>query len=340
MIPYPLRKQSRQTLRMNKHRLSLVAIFILSACAASPPPCQQTATTSLHVYFDSTATPFVLAGLNTTPAAMLVDTGAETTLISQQIAGEAGLSKKIFDQPVVASSDDGELPAYITTVPQLVLGNAVAKDAKIVAFVKPTSAWAFGTKSAIDGSLGNDIWQNYDVDLNFPARTMTLYNKISCVALPLSWSGKITAVAVTIDYYGEVFVPVTIDGHRLMAMLDTGTTKSTLPALLIATSGLSSGEAPTLKTINIVTITGIVRAKVVGFNKMDIGTETIKNPIFAVPEIDPNVEKLLLASPGLMNSSNPFMAYNKYNDMILGEDFIRAHRMFISYGTHMLYIQN
>jgi predicted aspartyl protease len=319
--------------------LSVLAILLLSSCAAPIPDCRQTVATSLQVYFDAQGIPFVLAGLGATPAAMLVDTGAETTAVSHELATEAGLSEGTFAQTFTVVSAGAPVPAYFATEKRFFLGNAFSNNMKILVFAKPISPWAFGEKSGIDGSLGNDIWRNYDLDLNFPDAAVTLFDKQSCATLPMSWLGNVSVVPITIDYYGYVFVPVTVDGHRFNALLDTGTSVSTLPALAIASSGLSSDESAPLQNLNVATVGGTIPSTLYGFKEMVIGNEKIEKPVFAVARMN-KIQMLAASLFSSMGQRDPFMKYNPYEDVVLGENFIRAHRMFISYPTSTLYIQN
>jgi len=270
---------------------------------------------------------------------MVVDTGAITTVVSDEIASQAGLANELFGGPVTLSTAAGRVPAYQTTVKQFTLGNAAATDMQIVALSKPTSPLVFGTRTSVDGTLGNDVWPNYDLDLDFPKQTMTLYDKTSCATLPLSWTGHVSAVPVTIDDYGYILVPVSVDGHAFTAMLDTGTSVSIIPPSLIAQAGLSDASS-TVRPFRLAAPGGVVRTQLRRFHEMIIGGEKTENPIFAVPVTDPVAEKIQELLEKMPHASDPFFLYKSDQDMILGEDFIRTHRLFISYATHTLYIQN
>lgn len=332
-------------MRGREHKLwLLLAGFLLASCAisralaAAAPACDKTATTSMPLYFDTQGMPFVVANFGTTPAAMILDTGAQTTLISHQLAQRAGLaslSHRMLDPFAEFGGFGPTVYAYVEHAPLVILGDGEAFDMFIYALIKPTSPSVFGTKTAIDGLMGLDIWTGYNLDLDFPKGRLTLYDLPNCASLPLDWPGRVARVAVTIKMPGYVFVPVTIDGHRLNAMLDTGTSTSTLPPLLLDSSGLSGDLTAPLRNVRVASVGGSVPATLYRFKTLEVAGVTYPAPVLAVPAMNVRSYQTQL----WLDPSARRLPFNPYRDMVLGEDFIRAHHLFLSYATHILYIQ-
>jgi predicted aspartyl protease len=323
----------------------LLAGLMLTPCvaphAATPAAvsaCQTASAKAIPLYFDAQGTPFIVVNFGATPAAMILDTGAETTLISHQLAvrsGLATLSDRMLDPFADLGSFGPAVYAYVEKAPLVIMADGEAYNMTLFALIKPTSPWIFGTKTQIDGLMGLDVWTCYNLDLDFPHGRLTLYDPQNCAGLPLRWPGRVAQVPVTIRKSGYVFVPVMIDGHRLNAMLDTGTATSTLPPLLINASGLAADLSTPLKNVRLASVGGGVPAKLYRFKALTIGRETIRNPVFAVPEMNVwSYQTSLWLDP-----SADRLPFNPYRDMVLGEDFIRAHHLFLSYATHILYIR-
>jgi aspartyl protease family protein len=85
--------------------------------------------------------------LNGVRRRMLVDSGATVTAVSAETAAAAGLALNDGLLPVVIQTANGPVPARTATVPELRIGNVVARDLKVV--VSP----AFGTMDVIGMNL-------------------------------------------------------------------------------------------------------------------------------------------------------------------------------------------
>lgn len=85
--------------------------------------------------------------LNGVRRRMLVDSGATVTAVSAETAAAAGLKLNDDLLPVVIQTANGPVPARTATVPELRIGNVVARDLKVV--VSP----AFGTMDVIGMNL-------------------------------------------------------------------------------------------------------------------------------------------------------------------------------------------
>jgi len=86
---------------------------------------------------------FATVSLNGVRRRMLIDSGATVTAISTQTAAEAGLKPDLDPVPVVLQTANGAVAAKTATVPELRLGDIVARKLKVV--VSP----AFGDMDVI-----------------------------------------------------------------------------------------------------------------------------------------------------------------------------------------------
>jgi predicted aspartyl protease len=89
-------------------------------------------------------------------------------------------------------------------------------------------------RGALAGLLGTDILRHYEVEFDFPARRMILWQARQCVAgdaaLVPDWAGRISPVQVTIWPDGHVQLPLRVEQSALLPILDTGAAMLTLTA--------------------------------------------------------------------------------------------------------------
>jgi hypothetical protein len=169
----------------------------------------------------------------------------------------------------------------------------------------------------LDGLLGRDFLSLFDLDLNMPARTLTLYRVSACSGRFLPWASNYQAVPVTVPL-GEAFiVPVTLDGKPLRAILDTGADSSLLAAPGMFKLGLDQasvmGDTSSM-------ISGVGKRRIVS-HRHDFQSLIVGNDATASPAIW--VEPVRL---------------NPIADMLLGGDWLAGKRVWISYTTRQLFI--
>lgn len=81
-----------------------------------------------------------------------------------------------------------------------------------------------------DGILALDFFLNYDVDIDFSTDTLKLFSQDHCAGNVVYWTAPaVGVVPITLDRV-QVTVPVELDGQKVTASIDTGATKTILPA--------------------------------------------------------------------------------------------------------------
>jgi len=300
----------------------------------------------MPVYFESGSAPIIIAVVNGVPAAMLFDTGSTTSFVSPQIAKQAHLPVLDMNYTLTFSGVGGDQTAELSSAHQFILGNAAASDMQIVIMRYDPGMDPHGQPNIMDGDLADDVTRNYDVDLDFPHGQLTFYTAGWCAHVAPPWTGAATAVPISIDDYGQIHIPVSIDGRKLTAFLDTGTTESDIPTDLFTSSGLAR-DGRLMSKNNIVRAIGgfgFIAEDEYQFQRLSIGGVTVRDPILNVENPDEELPDLPPAQRAkierLIQAHEIVITGGTGPDITLGEDFILFHRIFISYSTHMLYIQN
>lgn len=237
----------------------------------------------------------------------LLDTGAALSMIAAPLAdhlglvpsGErlltlAGLGGPFLARPV--SADDMEIGPLDIGAQRL----TVVPAALFEVFRPPPG-----------GILGADFFSRLDADLDVAEGRLVLYRGLSCSGrLTPPWPGmRFYRLPARLTGGGQLLVPVTLDGVRLEAMLDSGAEVTLLNFRVLKALGLSGADLAADPSHPYRGVDGRPhRAFRHRFARLTIGAETWTNPVIAVGEA-PMVPA----------------------DMLLGADFIARHRLFLSW---------
>jgi hypothetical protein len=75
----------------------------------------------------------------------------------------------------------------------------------------------------VAGILGPNLPQGYDTDLDFGAKKLNLISQNHCEGKVVYWPAQTVAVVpMRVSAEGNILIPVSLDGHPLTALLDTG----------------------------------------------------------------------------------------------------------------------
>ncbi|MGA3004412.1 MAG: retroviral-like aspartic protease family protein [Acetobacteraceae bacterium] len=168
----------------------------------------------------------------------------------------------------------------------------------------------------IDGLLGRDFLSLFDLDLDFPRQTLTLYDVHGCTGRFLPWTEPYLSLAVDNPTESAVVVPLVIDGVPLRALLDSGASRSLVAApgmarLKLGFDQLQGDPSQIVSGVGPHTVT-MWQHK---FRELQIGSESFANPVFLVAPIQ----------------------LQPISDMLLGADWLLGRRVWISYATDQLF---
>jgi clan AA aspartic protease (TIGR02281 family) len=267
--------------------------------------------------------PVVDATINGQKVGVLIDTGAGVSLIERSAARKLGL-KTMSVRGFRVFGVGGESQAEQAAIDELKIGDATYRN--WVALV------AGETESPGDITLvlGYDFLHQMDIELDLPQKAMRLFEPRGCERASLAyWSND--AVMLPLESGKKLLVTVRINGKPLVAELDSGTTFSSLSlegALQVGvtpeTPGLVSGGCST----------GFGRFRVdkwiAPFESFAIGDELIRSPKMRFGDLWQYTKR---------EETGSFIARRIADlpDMLLGADFLRAHRVYIANSQGRLY---
>lgn len=221
---------------------TIVASILLAASSAFSPlgaqdetPPQQQATTppenappagdcalKLYATIDLKAEPsnrvvFPVA-INGHQLLFMLDTGSPVSVLSGPLVKAFGIPIDI--DPSRRMFENGATGAKIVMaakVSDFEIGGMKGKD--FIFGIVPVSLLDPG----IAGYLGADVIRNFDIELDFAANRMKLFSPDHCPGNVTYWThAPHAAVPFEFDGMHHLVIPVTVDGVRLSAQVDTG----------------------------------------------------------------------------------------------------------------------
>jgi len=260
---------------------------------------------------------YVPVTINGTPKALFVDTGAASTTLSEAVAGELGIPRD-FDHTVDTFGVGGkESHLYIGEVDSIRLGDIVIRKHPVP--VAAFNQFMADERTPAAGLIGADILSHFDVDIDIPHRQLALWRVQGCTEVKPDWNGEAASVPMQISESRHITVPVRIDGVSLDLLLDTGS-----PNLLLSTRAAArAGATPEVLEES---------RQFDGFGVNDRAYHAWMH-IFRRVEIGGQVfgdVRTVIVSNG---------RYVNLGDGLLGIEFLKRGRVWISYSTSTLFVQ-
>ena len=204
----------------------LLALSVLSACAGSsthtPPKCEISRIGPISVINDG-GSPIIEVTLNGRSVAMLVDTGAEESVVTPQAVKSLGL--RATSLSVRLRGVIGVMQAPVVKADTLKLANATASNTVFIEASLPPVTMG---KLPLAGLFGADFLRGYDVLFDLPHRRITLFHMKGCSVTGLMGKDRLGIVPFTHDDPGRITLPATVNGTPIDLMLDSGSNRTTI----------------------------------------------------------------------------------------------------------------
>jgi len=294
----------------------LLCLVLWSGGASAACSIKSGATVALETVGTVILVPVVV---NDVRGTFILDTGARMTIVTPDAVDRFGLARDEWTSTTMGGiggvgRQRNANPRSITLGGIALHRNSLAQDATLR--VGPLARTMIGGRR-IDGFLGRDFLSVFDLDLDFPRRTLTVFEIRDCTGRFLPWPGDYVSVPVENPAENALWVPVELDGVMLRGLLDSGASTTLVAApgmfrLSLDINRLSGDPSRIASGLGSHTVTMWQHQ----FHTMRIGGETFPAP------------KLLVAP----------IALNPISDMLLGADWLLPHHVWISYTTHQLFV--
>ena len=271
----------------------------------------------LHV-----GSPVVDGKVNNVPVHLLVDSGSVATSLSRQTTARAGLTVKVVDYVTMYGTDGADR-----------LGEVGVKTFQVGPFVAQNSNLAVlgRGKDETDGLLGIQFLRQSDVEFDLPHNKIRFFKTEGCTGDQVVYWGSAYSVLPIYSHTSNAMldVDVKIGGRPVHATMDTGAYQSVVTPDIAARQSVHltpAGEASGA--------TGLSRVpySVGTFDSFSFGEdETIKNARLNVADLWRHTEDVRLGSKIPIKVAGG-------SEMLLGADFFRAHRVYVSNSQNKVYV--
>ncbi len=286
---------------------AIVAAVGLSACAGNGV-CVLHPVATLHTLTPQ-GLPLVRVLVAGRPAVFVVDTGASESLLVGRFAQSSGL--RIHQSAIRLSGANGTASNSTVTVPSLSIGYATAQDVRLFVYGRPLPVAGSGP-GGVDGLFGGDFLSNYDLDLDLGAQEVGIYQTEDCgtpAFRPLGPGGFSVPV---VRSGNRIMVGASVDGREMPFLLDSGASATLITMAYARSLGVTPETTAADPSLD---VRGMGDRRVVAhlhrFRDFVLGGDRVRDPVIAVYDGSEN---------------------------ILGDDFLRRNRVWISYADDRLHV--
>ncbi|HEY1962240.1 MAG TPA: retroviral-like aspartic protease family protein [Rhizomicrobium sp.] len=257
----------------------------------------------------------------------LVDTGGVYSSLSEAIARRQQL-KEVSISGTDIFDAKGERLGKGVSVDSLKLGNNEAKHFHMLA--------GDSLAHEVDGIIAPDLLQVFDVELDFAARTMDLFSPDHCPGKVVHWTKEYADIPFKMPDGYHIIVPVTLDGHTLMAQLDTGASTTVLSqrtAQELFNAGPNSSGTERREGAH----AGDLLQYQHRFQSLSFGGVSVTNPLIAL--LPDDMEKAIRKKYDAKSANDP--VYGLQLDLprlTIGDDVIKRLHIYIAYKEQVMYV--
>ena len=267
--------------------------------------------------------PVVEGTINGKKAGILLDTGAALSIIHSSEVRRLELTPiSLRGQRIFGIGGESRVAGVY--IDELKIGDAARKDwLAIVTGDRPLGG-------GIALILGYDFFHQTEIEFDLPHNVVRLFLAKGCERASLAYWTK-DAGEVALESSAVIELPVAIDGKPLQAQLDSGASVSTLARISATDLGATEQSAGVVPGGCTVGIGGAaIDSWIAPFKSFAIGSELVRNPKLRFADLWKHMKT------EETGSSIP-RRIGRQPDMLLGADFLRAHRVFISHSQRKMY---
>ncbi len=298
---------------MTLHRW--LALLLLSGCAGAPFGPQACTVRQAADIAVSEERGFVAAPalIEDKPVTLLIDTGAEATMVTPSAVTTLHLGEDRQRRTTIRGAG-GVVVSQNALLPSLGIGGLDILDQSVAVAPLPVTS---GAAMHASGLLGADWLRDFDVEFDLARGHVRLYRVHGCTGDYLPWAGPRVSLAVKFYGRGLPVLPATLDGHRLSVLLDSGANRSILRDRSAAELGLDNAT--------------LARDAVSQSVGVDGNLRTTRQHLFG------ELRVAGLRTAGLVIDVSPLRL--AIADLLLGADWLRSVRVWISYANHRITVQ-
>lgn len=253
--------------------------------------------------------PLVRLSVKDKEAVLILDTGAESTILTTAAADRLQLQRSIV-YPRHLRGVNGAIVGGAVQLPGLAIGGArLPNFGALVGSIDLPKVGGI----VPDGLLGADILSDFDVEIDLAYNLV----RLACATGAPSWARPYTALEANRSLHDRLFFRAKLDGKSVAVIIDTGAQHSVIDREAAAAIGVDLQMLSRAPVSPVRGIAGVVEpeARPYRFGELVIGDKTLSSPT------------LLVTSLRLTDA-----------DLILGADFLKVYRVWLSYKAHKIFV--
>jgi len=330
-------QNQRNTAVRKKHgsisRLGITGMVLSSLYLCAEPVRADTASTPQCHYVNLVTLPFktvnnkvIVAGsINGKATDMVLDTGAQSTSLTK--AGVENMGLTLLHSQVSSVGIGGESDTYEVVVDDMALDKYHTKSHRRLLVLMNS----FLPYNAI---IGANILFSSDVEFNFTDHTVKLFRPSGCDDTFLAYWDNNASEAPLVEMSSKdarQVVMVELNGKKIRAMIDSGAPYSMISLNFAAGLGMTP-QSPGVKKMGAVAGVGKHQTQTwLGqFDQLTIGGETIQHPALVITDLWGSAR-----SDATTSAMSGFL--DDQPEMLLGADFLRAHRVLFALSQKRIY---
>lgn len=295
-------------------RLSAISLTLLLTSNPALAECRYKPVADLAITYSWPALqPLIQGSVNGLPASLMFNTASFSTFLTSRGA----LSKGLKPTPTRdrAAGLGGSTAIYAAHVKEFAIGPSRNKNIEVA--VLAATAYLDG----YDGMVGADYAMQMDLEIAMAEKKLRFYHATDCEQ---TWLGYWDQNAIVVPYFNEGWsdkrprLTVELNGKKMVAIVDTGANRTTVyrksaerAGITLDTDAQKSG-----------TTSGIGRSKAQVWSasfEFKLGDETVKNARLQI-----------IDKPNAGSRADE-------EDMLLGQDWLRRHRLLLSLHQRKAY---
>jgi len=296
---------------------ALPLILLAQPALAQDPPAptcnyQEIARLPLR-YAGLSLQPAVDGVIDGVPAVMLVDTGADGNYLTMTATMKRTLPLRVTLSHIEGISGKSRL--YTARLKDFSVGPISSPGRKELPVIK-----SMASTPGYDAIVGAPFLLQADLEVDLRAKQIKFFRGQDCERTPLNyWEEPATDVAFarTREHDPNPHFKVLINGKEVDAMIDTGAS-TTVMTLEAATRIGIDVKAPGARPLG---------------ESSGIGTRRVPRWSVPVQSVQVGEEKIGNVRLGVIDPQSDYMP-----DLLLGQDFLRAHRVLFAMSQQKLYI--
>lgn len=315
-------------------RRSLAALAAFAALAiatsATAVDCNPAIAAELRLEPVESASPVVIVRIDGSPRRFIVEPGALWSAISEPAAAATGLRPLPLQAREPTGTDGGVALSQFAVAERFELGSLPAARTQLLLLPEQV------TGRDVDGVLGADVLDRYDLDFDFAAHVLRLVSPQHCPGPVVRWTREYAAAPFRIAPSRHLVVEMMLDGKQVSVAIDTARSRTALSASSAERLYGLTAASPDVDVPADRAAAGALRFRK-QFESLALGGLVIRRPLVYV-WADGDAQAVAARSAASLPVEGALGLPLERQDLAIGMDVLRHLHLYVAFAEKMLYL--